>query len=491
MYDKDRFCQLGLEDFNQPLGLKMNPENRWVKKAAMIPWKEIEEKYSRIFKSTTGMVAKSARVALGSLLIQKQLGFSDRELTEEIRENPYMQYFIGLPGYEDKIPFVPSLMVEFRKRFTEEVLSDINEMIIRHNSTEEGSDDKPESGNGNCDEEISDNKGTIILDATCAPQKIEFPQDVNLLNEAREALEKIVERICEENKETKPRMYKEKARKDYLNIARCKRRNNKKLRSAIKAQLQYIRRDLGYIQNLMAKGNELNKKESRQLQIIKKVYEQQRTMYREKIHSIPERIVSISQPYIRPIVRGKAAQPVEFGAKFDMSLDEKGLGRIERLRFEAYNESEVLQEAVERYKRRSGHYPQRVLADKIYRNRKNLNYCKEHGIRLSGPSLGRPRKERESDRKTEYKDNTDRVEVERAFSLAKRSYGLGCIVTRLSETTESSIALSIIAMNIGRLVSLLLSQNQERFIRFRNGVIRNLQSLILSYKMKMLLDLCC
>ena len=72
-------------------------------------------------------------MALGSLLIQKQLGFSDRELVEEITENPYFQYFIGLPGYQMEAPFVPSLLVEFRKRLTDDILGEINEMIIAYN----------------------------------------------------------------------------------------------------------------------------------------------------------------------------------------------------------------------------------------------------------------------------------------------------------------------------------------------------------------------
>jgi hypothetical protein len=152
---------------------------------------------------------------------------------------------------------------------------------------------------------------------------------------------------------------------------------------------------------------------------------QQKYMYDNNVHSVPDRIVSISQPYIRPIVRGKAAAPVEFGAKFDLSLDENGLGRIEKLSFDAYNESDVLVDAAERYKDRTGRYPERILADKIYRNRINLQYCKEHSIRLSGPSLGRPKKDQSADKKLEYIDNADRVAVERAFSLAKRAYSMG------------------------------------------------------------------
>ena len=416
MYKFDKNHQFGLADFNQPMGLKMNPENRWVKKAETIPWEAIEEKYAALFPSKKGMPAKPLRTALGSLLIQKQLQFSDRELVEEIRENPYFQYFIGLPGYQDAIPFVPSLLVEFRKRLTAEVLEEINEMIIAYNAP----DDPPPTGGGDDNEESATNSGTLILDATCAPQNISYPQDVNLLNEAREKLEKMIDIICYEQNYYKPRMYRQKARKDYLNLAKCKKRTAKKIRKAIKTQLQY--------------------------------------MYDNKVHSVPDRIVSISQPYIRPIVRGKAKAPVEFGAKLDLSIDENGIARLERLSFDAYNESDVLITAVENYKSRTGHYPERVLVDQIYRNRTNRAFCSEHGIRISGPALGRPKKDSKVDKKQEYIDNNDRIEVERAFSLAKRRYGLGLITAKLDTTTRSSIALSIIAMNVNRLTVVSFAQ---------------------------------
>ena len=184
---------------------------------------------------------------------------------------------------------------------------------------------------------------------------------------------------------------------------------------------------------------ELTQKQANRLAVIDKVYEQQKYMYENKVHSVPDRIVSISQPCIRPIVRGKAAAPVEFGAKMDLSLDEKGMARIEKMSFDAYNESDVLIAAAERYFERTGHYPERILADKIYRNRNNLVYCREHGIRLSGPSSGRPKKNATTDRKTEYEDNADRIAVERAFALAKQKYGLGLITSRLDETTRNGI----------------------------------------------------
>ena len=486
MYKFDRYHQYSLSDFNQPLGMEMNPENRWVKKAAMIPWDEIEDRYAELFPSEVGMPAKPLQTALGSLLIQKEYGYSDRELVEQIKENPYYQYFIGLPGYEYKAPFVPSLLVEFRKRLDENVLAEINEMIAAYNSSDDSSDDDSNGGGNSADNTNNENdkhaasepenEGTLILDATCAPQNIAFPQDINLLNEARENLESMIDQICYEYNFYKPRMYREKAREAYLALAKCRRRTSKRIRKAIGQQLRFISRDLGYIDMFVLYNNVvLNEKQYNRLCVIKELYKQQKYMYDNKTHKVKDRIVSISQPYIRPIVRGKIKAPVEFGAKLDMSIDERGIARLEKLSFDPYNEQDVLITAIENYRKRTGHYPQRVLVDQIYRNQKNRAYCKSRKIRISGKALGRPKKNPTSEeKKIAHQDNTDRIEVERGFSLAKRCFGMGLITTKLDITTRSSIALSILAMNISNLARAILfaifypifslrSRDNERF----------------------------
>ena len=191
MYKFNKNTQMTFSDFNQPLGLKMNESNRWIKKAELIPWEKIEVKYAELFKSNTGMPAKPLRMALGSLLIQKKYGYSDEELVEQLRENPYYQYFIGMPGYEDKYPFVPSLLVEFRKRLSEDVLNEVNEIIITSEISNEKKSDGDNSSNHNNNDNSKggslgggktentdtiekeaevENRGTLIIDATCAPQ---------------------------------------------------------------------------------------------------------------------------------------------------------------------------------------------------------------------------------------------------------------------------------------------------------------------------------
>ena len=178
-------------------------------------------------------------------------------------------------------------------------------------------------------------------------------------------------------------------------------------------------------------------------------------MYDNHTHSVADRIVSVSQPFVRPIVRGKAGKPVEFGAKLDISVVD-GWTRLECFSFDAYNEAGNLREMAERFREREGHYPSRILADKIYRNRENLSYCKEHGIRLSGPALGRPKKGETRDKTQDYRDECERVEVERRFSLAKRKCGMRLVTAKLRETAAHVIAMSILVLNLRKIQCAIL-----------------------------------
>jgi len=436
--------QIRFEDFHQPVGLKMDPDNRWIKKAESIPWLEIEKRYAKLFANRKGNVAKPLRLALGACIIQDEYGYSDEEIVLQIQETPYLQFFCGLPGFTLERPFDPSLMVYFRKRLTEEILEDVNEMIIK----------KAEGNEVNIDNdqiEPPQNKGTMIIDATCAPSNIKFPQDTELLNEARETTEKLIDKLHNPKDGKKPRTYRKAAHKNHLKIARKRKKTTKDIRKATGQQLGYIRRNLDIIDTMLKNGKELSDKDFNRLSTIKQIYEQQKYLRDNRTHHVDDRIVSLSQPHIRPIVRGKAKAKVEFGAKLDISVVD-GWTRLEKQSFDAYNESSTLIEAIERYKQRTGSYPERVLADKIYRNRDNLNFCKEWNIHLSGPALGRPKKDEVRNKRQDYIDENERIEVERKFSLAKRKCGMGMIMTKLPETAMHSIAMSIIILNLRKVL---------------------------------------
>ena len=101
-----------------------------MKLAKLIPWDVIEDKYASLFdKKNMGAPAKPVRMALGALIIKEKGGFSDEEVGEQIKENPYLQYFIGLTEFQKDAPFDPSMMVHFRKRFNAQIMKEINEII--------------------------------------------------------------------------------------------------------------------------------------------------------------------------------------------------------------------------------------------------------------------------------------------------------------------------------------------------------------------------
>jgi hypothetical protein len=464
-------AQMTFDDFILPFSGSLDPDNRWIKLSKLIPWEAIEKKYAQQF-SHTGQPAKPLRMALGALIIKERCGFSDEETVEQIKENPYLQYFIGQKEYQREAPFDPSMMVWFRKRLSAQTIREINKLIFEAEKPgkkdHDDQDQPPGAGNTGTQEDAKSdtarakgNRGTLILDATCAPSDIKYPTDLGLLNEAREKLEAMVDTLHEPwaGRRNKPRTYRIKARKDYLTVAKQKQPGIKKIRRAIGKQLRYVGRDLAIVKAMIAEHGEerLSRKQVRELEVIQKLYEQQKNMYRNRKHRIEDRIVSISQPYVRPIVRGKAKANTEFGAKVAIRLW-NGYSFTEKLSWNNYNEGNTLIATVEEHKRQHGCYPEAILADKLYRTRENLQYCKTHSIRLSGPKLGRPTKiEDKAQKRLERQDASERNAVEGKFGEGKRRYNLDRIMAKLQETSETVIELQFLVMNLERKLRILLS----------------------------------
>jgi hypothetical protein len=451
---------LELKNFHLPFGGHLNPRNRWIQLTKLIPWEEFEEKYACHFsEEEKGAPAKPFRTALGALIIKEKLGITDRETVEQIRENPYLQYVIGMEGYRDEAPFDASMMVHFRKRITPQILQEINERIHEEQIKK---NEKPKQKTKENENAEGKNKGKLIVDASCTPADIRYPTDVSLLNEAREKTEEIIDILHAplKGKEKKVRTYRERARKEYVKVAKKRKPNTKTIRRGIRKQLQYVRRNLGHIKELSQKTSLtlLDKRMYRNLLVIQKLYEQQQYMYDTKTHRIADRIVSISQPHVRPIVRGKEKAEVEFGAKISVSMVD-GYTFLEKLSWDAYNESNYLIEHIEAYKKRCGYYPESVHVDKIYRNRENRRYCKDKGIRISGPPLGRPKKDEKEQKEVLKETRLDeliRIAIEGKFGNGKRRYGWARIMAKLKNTSETAIGVTVLVMNMEKIVRDLL-----------------------------------
>lgn len=513
---KPRFRQLSfVDDFYLPFGGKLHAENRWVKLANAIPWFAAEEIYAKNFTAANGTPALSVRTALGSLIIKETLSITDEETVAQIQENPYLQFFIGFTCFQNEAPFDASLMTHFRKRFTSLDVANVQEHLrnqyrdllerrqqqeqqqkeSRRNGTpkrmaagatkgravvpenpivaepelaiNDSLSDKSTPDAPSLDDaiatcslplELPKNKGQLILDATCAPADIRYPTDLGLLNDARVKTEQIIDKLYAHAPEglKKPRTYRQIARKDFLSVTKLRMKPAKTLRKGLRKQLGYLGRNLKSIEALAAvvSLNVLDKQLYGKLLVCSELYRQQLDMYQTRSHKMNDRIISVSQLHVRPIVRGKASAKTEFGMKLSLSVVD-GWSNVEKMSWSAYNEGCDLIAEITRYFEREGYYPESVHVDKIYRNRANRQWCKVHGIRISGAPLGRPPKDPEVNaerKRLTRKDEGIRNAVEGKFGQAKRRFGMNRIMAKLAGTSETVVALIVMIMNLQKLL---------------------------------------
>ena len=483
--------QISLEDFIQPFGGTLSKENRWVKLAYLLPWDEMVSVYIKSMSQKKGRKAVNPRVAVGTLIIKHILRATDEDTIEFVKENPYLQYFLGYAEYRYEQPFASSLFVSIRNRLglsefdklTEHFMTQVHkiEQKIKAKKKEEstGTDDsapsgpEPEETNEVKPEQADtkpENKGHLIVDATVAPADIKYPTDLDLLNEAREKSEQLIDLLyVPEKGEIKPRTYRKNARKDYLSATKQRKKRKKTIRKAIRSQLNYLGRNLKTIEKLLdAKEMQafpLAHKHQKTYWVIQELYRQQKQMYDDKTHKTADRIVSISQPHIRPIVRGKSGKQVEFGAKISVSLVD-GYSYLDRVSWDAYNEGTDLIPQLKSYRNRFGYYPEWVSADNIYGNRKNRAFMTKHNINYTGAVLGRRPKELTQERKEleveRKKKGKLRSQVEGSFGVGKRKYDLDLVKAKTKATSESWIGMVYLIMNITQFMRVIFCAILEK-----------------------------
>jgi hypothetical protein len=449
--------QMHIFDYTLTDTFELDPNNRWVKRAKVVPWEMAERKYMHMFRKN-GRPAKDIRVALGSLIIQQTKGTSDEETVQEIMESPYLQHFIGLKQFTNKAPFDPSLMVWFRKRLSAKFMAELNDAMC-------AAEAQPEEETPASDDDDAPHGGTLIVDATCAPADIQYPTDTGLLAEAIEKTDAMIDTLQEPLKgaSPRPRTYRVKSRKLFIGFIKQRKPNAKTIRKVKGKQLNYLKRNLGAIHEMQENGGALSPKQQTMLGTIETLYEQQRDMHQNRTHRVDDRIVSLSQPHIRPIVRGKAGTPVEFGAKVNMSVV-NGYVFLNEVSYDAFYEGGLLESAIIDYYCRFSMLPSKILVDQAYTDRENRALCKEHGIKLMGRPLGRPPKGASPD--ISKTDIGRRNEVEGKFGTLKIRYGWNRVMARLPESGRTVIAVAAFAMNLAkRAKSLLRLFTLRRFAR--------------------------
>lgn len=448
--------QLSIEEFKTPFQAKLSPENRWVKLSQIVPWDKFASAYIRMMNKSFGRPGLSPRIVLGALIIKHLENIDDRGVIQAIQENIYMQYFIGLKEFTIDPVFDPSLFVEIRKRVGHQLFDSLSHNLIQSVSEKKDSKHNQKKKKDNSDE--PKNKGKMQADATVADQYITYPTDNGILNVSRKKCEKIIDKLYEANgkKGIKPRTYRRSLNTAYLEYAKKKKKSKATHRKMTRKLLESVNRDIKHIDRMLdifeIRGDRfpLSRAEQRLLWIIQTAYDQQKLMYDTNSHSCPDRIVSIYQPHVRPIPRGKIKSQIEFGAKLGVSLDD-GYARINTFSWDAYHEAGDLIKQVEAYRELHGHYPELVQVDKIYATHENRSWLKERGIRITAPPLGRkPIKPTQTyhQRRKIRKEAAERNHIEGKFGQGKNGYNLNKIRARLRDTSESWVACIFFIMNL-------------------------------------------
>lgn len=464
--------QLTIDDFRSSLE-GLSPSNRWVRLGNILPWDEIERVYnSRLNNRRTGAGNKPARMVVGALIVKHKMNLSDEETIFAIQENPYMQYMLGLSEFTDRAVFDSSLFVTIRKRLQGEDLNDFTRSLltlkestktaVSENEEGDSSDNEDTNDDFFVDSEGRDHKGAMKIDATCSDAEVRYPTDLDLLHDGSKVINRYIDKLCRKYALPFPLSFKEQSRKTYLEAIKRKRKSRKMIHDCKSRLLTYLSRDIhGFLNLIATHGTQLleglKKYEKRTLRAIITMYHQQKEMFKMGIHTCSDRIISIFQPHLRPIVRGKTKTPTEFGSKIGVSVVSSGYTFVDHLSWDAYNESSDLRLQIELYKHRFGCLPTKIYADKIYMNRENRQLMKDLGIEAMGKPLGRPPGNQDKEHEIrQAKSVSQRNAVEATFGTAKRIYRANNIRAKLPETANCWTGMCYFVKNIMKFLKELL-----------------------------------
>lgn len=422
-----------------PFGGQLDSTNKWLKLSELVPWEKLDKMYLKYFKRPGAV--KDSRLILGMLIGKHFTKLSDREIIDYFHENPYFQYFCGMSTFvtgEEKKVFHHSLLSKRRSKLGKKYFSEFERAILEV---------LKESG------VIKSNK--LILDATVAPSHVEYPNDVKLMNVAREWLCKtILELKNKIDPKLKIRTYRRKARTLFLYFQKKKKKSRRIIQQAKKKMSSYLRRNIEQVEKLISSYEKLPldifnglpiKTIKKHVQTAKEIYHQQIEMIREKTTRVSNRIVSFHQPQVRPIVRGKEGKRVEFGPK-ELLAYVGGYVFLDNISFDNFNEGIYLEKSLKKHEERFGQNPKVVCADGIFSNRYNRQLLKDQKVEHSFKHIGKATKKVKARTK---KLRKLRNEVEGVIGTLKERWGLNRIIYTIQdgETIQNYLAMGVHNLN--------------------------------------------
>lgn len=437
----------------------LDHNNHLFKIAKTLDWNSLSDKLACFYCPDNGRPTKPSRLKVGLLVLKHLYKTSDPETLNILKQNIYAQYLCNVP-LEELIPKIqkdnegkektkdildPSTLSRFREKIGVAGIKLIEREVLQ-------SLKRAKLLKGR----------KLILDTTVVPSNIAYPTDVSLLEKMRQKALKYLE-VAKQSGAKTYRTYKRVAQKVYVQYQKIRHHTVKSRKKVQKKLLQFSRRNVKQLKEAVAGIKETIKEVSNGcIEVLDKTKErfikeaetfldtastiltQQKALYQGL--PVRERIVSVHQPHIRPMVRGKYPISVEFGPKVLLSLKNDFLF-LDDIKFNNISDTHLLDTAIQMHRERFGNLPTQLAADRGFWSPQNQNLAEDYGIN----KIAIENKGRSSHLKGKpFRERLRRLRcaIEAKISLVKRKYGLDRSRYGRESGEEIWIRLSLISMNL-------------------------------------------
>jgi hypothetical protein len=378
-----------------------------------LPWKELIN-HLKLRHQRYGRVATfSSQGKLALMFLKAYSGFSDRKLMEHLNGNVQYQLFCGIllgPEKLSDFKIVSKIRSELARKLqvstTQQILANAWKPYIKQ-------------------------PNVLLEDATCYESYIRNPSDVKLLWECVEWMHGQLKKTCRHLKIPAPRTKYIQQKEKYFVYMRMRKKPWNQTVKRIRSLL-YLLNKLLELQDKIEDQYRIQikfpEKYYTRKRVIRKVLSQQQQIF--KTHkTVTDRIVSIAKSYIRPIIRGKEVNKVEFGAKVNM-IQVDGINFIEHLSFDNFNESTRLISSIW-YGRTLFGKITHISGDDIYATNTNRKYCHKHNITTNFKRKGRAGKHEDQRQIIARELRKERAtRMEGSFGTEKQHYSLDKVKAR-------------------------------------------------------------
>jgi len=404
-----------------------------------IPWQDLIRHFklkenkkgpSRIF-SPKGMIAL--------MFLKSYVDCSDRKLIEHLNGNINFQLFCDILLKGERID-------------NYKIVSDIRTYLGKRLNIKEAQQILSKSW-----KPFIEQSNIMLTDATCYESSMRYPTNQKLLWECIEWSYGQMKLMCKYQKIQTPRTKYLKQKNNYSNYSRKRKRTIKERTVLTRSLLHLLNKILGLIDEI-GQDCEMPENYHKRIKTIHTILAQQQEIFETK-KSVPNRIVSLSKDYVRPIVRGKEVKPVEFGAKVNM-IQFDGINFIEHISFDAFHEGIRLPQSI-RYGRDLVGKITHISADDIYATNANRNYCRKenitHGFKRKGKA-GKYEEQRVVLYKELRKERATRMEG--SFGTEKEYYGLKRIKAKTQKNEELVIFIGVHTANALKIAHRMAKDHQ-------------------------------